>query len=111
MSGYYSTQGSLGVLGSFGISNTIRVGVQGTVNNFTSSTNNFGMLPPNAGTITSTNVVAGLLNNLNPSVEQRFNAGQTNKTANVNEYNANRLNVNVGPTIGVYPNGENTYQN
>ena len=110
MSGYYSTQGSLGNPGSFGISNTIRVGVQGTVNNYTSSTNNFGMLPPNAGTITSTNVLIGLPKTI-PFQKVIDITFQNVDPLNSNQYNSSILNVGDEPKIGVYPNGENTYQN
>ena len=64
MSAYYSTlNNSSGntTPGNFGISNAIRIGVQGNVANYNYGLNNAGLLPPSASVSTQTNVMMGLL--------------------------------------------------
>ena len=64
MSAYYSTlNGSNGntTPGNFGISNAIRIGVQGNVPNYNIGINNAGLLQQSAAVNTQTNVMMGLL--------------------------------------------------
>jgi len=64
MSAYYSTlNNSSGntIPGNFGISNAIRIGVQGNVPNYNYGLNNAGLLPQSASVSTQTNVMMGLL--------------------------------------------------
>ena len=77
MSAYYSTlNNSSGntTPGNFGISNAIRIGVQGNVANYNYGLNNAGLLPPSASVSTQTNVMMGLLSK-DPSVTSNVVGG------------------------------------
>ena len=111
-SAYYSTQNGIGAPGNFGISNTIRIGVKGNVNNYNGGLNNAGLLPQNANVITTTNVVAGMIKNAKYVPQQDLALNVTNKALDAAAYNANQLNITSGPKIHLYPNetSVNTYQ-
>lgn len=113
---YYSTANYSGgntTPGNFGISNAIRVGVQGNVGNYNISLNNAGLLPQTAGVNTNTNVMMGILSNQNgqtntlPPVEQVIN-----NSVNAHTFNGNVLNEFI-PKIQMYASEKNvnTYQN
>jgi hypothetical protein len=120
MSAYYSTLNNTNgntTPGNFGISNAIRIGVQGNVPNYNYGLNNAGLLPQNAAVNTQTNVLLGLLNNkdsvgipvtLAPNVQLAV----TLIPADV-KFNGNDLKIVDGPKINMYPSetSVNTYQN
>jgi hypothetical protein len=113
MSAYYSTQNNAngGLPGNFGISNAIRVGVQGNVPNYNYGINNAGLLPPSAGVNTQTNVIMPLLSGTNAtnglgmstalaqSVEQSLDLNKS-----VIKYNGNVLNPPGHPKYTAYAN-------
>ena len=113
MSAYYSTQNNAngGLPGNFGISNAIRVGVQGNVPNYNYGINNAGLLPPSAGVNTQTNVIMPLLSGTNAtnglgmstalaqSVEQSLGLNKS-----VIKYNGNVLNPPGHPKYTAYAN-------
>jgi hypothetical protein len=113
MSAYYSTQNNAngGLPGNFGISNAIRVGVQGNVPNYNYGINNAGLLPPSAGVNTQTNVIMPLLSGTNAtnglgmstalaqSVEQSLGLNKS-----VIKYNGNVLTPPGHPKYTAYAN-------
>ena len=122
MSAYYSTlNNSSGntTPGNFGISNAIRIGVQGNVANYNYGLNNAGLLPPSASVSTQTNVLMGLLSGkdanglgaptsgLVQSAQQAVALVPADAKFNGNAPNPTR------PHIQAYPNETsfNTYQN
>jgi hypothetical protein len=122
MSAYYSTlNNSSGntIPGNFGISNAIRIGVQGNVPNYNYGLNNAGLLPPSAAVSTQTNVLMGLLSGKDAS---GFNATATALAQSAKQavtlipidtkFNGNVPNP-THPRIQAYPNETsfNTYQN
>jgi hypothetical protein len=122
MSAYYSTlNNSSGntIPGNFGISNAIRIGVQGNVPNYNYGLNNAGLLPPSAAVSTQTNVLMGLLSGKDAS---GFNATATALAQSAQQavtlipidtkFNGNVPNP-THPRIQAYPNETsfNTYQN
>ena len=122
MSAYYSTlNNSSGntIPGNFGISNAIRIGVQGNVPNYNYGFNNAGLLPPSAAVSTQTNVLMGLLSGKDAS---GFNATATALAQSAKQavtlipidtkFNGNVPNP-THPRIQAYPNETsfNTYQN
>ena len=119
MSAYYSTLNNTNgntTPGNFGISNAIRIGVQGNVANYNYSLNNAGLLPQNATVTTQTNVLAGLLstlpNNPNaiklPSVQMAVAILPV-----VTAFNGNELKIVDAPKINMYSSetNVNTYIN
>lgn len=112
MSAYYSTLNNTNgntTPGNFGISNAIRIGVQGNVPNYNYGLNNAGLLPQNAAVNTQTNVLMGLLNkDAAPNVQLAV----TLIPADV-KFNGNDLKIVDGPKVNMYPSetSVNTYQN
>jgi hypothetical protein len=112
MSAYYSTQNNAngGLPGNFGISNAIRVGVQGNVPNYNYGINNAGLLPPSAAVNTQTNIMMPLLSGYNAnglsvsnalvqSVEQSLDLDKS-----AIKYNGNVLNPPGHPKYTAYAN-------
>ena len=117
MSAYYSTLNNTNgntTPGNFGISNAIRIGVQGNVPNYNYGLNNAGLLPQNAAVTTQTNVLFGLLNNNDGAVVVAPNVqlAITLIPADV-KFNGNDLKIVGGPKVNMYPSETslNTYQN
>ena len=125
MSAYYSTlNNSSGntIPGNFGISNAIRIGVQGNVPNYNYGLNNAGLLPQSAAVSTQTNVLMGLLSgkdasgllaNTTGSAAIAQSAQQAVTLIPVDtKFNGNVPNP-THPRIQAYPNETsfNTYQN
>lgn len=112
MSAYYSTQNNAngGLPGNFGISNAIRVGVQGNVVNYNYGINNAGLLPPSAAVNTQTNVMMGLLSgtNLNGLGSSTALAQAVEDSLALNKsvikYNGNVLNPPSHPKYTAYAN-------
>ena len=121
MSAYYSTQNNAngGLPGNFGISNAIRVGVQGNVVNYNYGINNAGLLPPSAAVNTQTNVMMGLLSgsNINGLGSSTATAQSVEQSLDLNKsvikYNGNVLNPPGHPKYTAYANETsfNGYQN
>ena len=118
MSAYYSTLNNTNgntTPGNFGISNAIRIGVQGNVPNYNYGLNNAGLLPQNAAVNTQTNVLMGLLNNASNNsihVAPNVQLAVTLIPADV-KFNGNDLKIVDGPKVNMYPSetSVNTYQN
>ena len=119
MSAYYSTLNNTNgntTPGNFGISNAIRIGVQGNVPNYNYGLNNAGLLPQNAAVNTQTNVLMGLLSNKNGAttieVAPNVQLAATLIPADI-KFNGNELKIVDGPKINMYPSETslNTYQN
>ena len=121
MSAYYSTLNNTNgntTPGNFGISNAIRIGVQGNVPNYNYGLNNAGLLPQNAAVNTQTNVLMGLLSNKNiltgadVVVAPNVQTAATLIPADI-KFNGNELKIVDGPKINMYPSetNVNTYQN
>jgi hypothetical protein len=118
MSAYYSTLNNTNgntTPGNFGISNAIRIGVQGNVPNYNYGLNNAGLLPQNAAVNTQTNVLMGLLNtDATGSAPNAPNVqlAVTLIPANI-QFNGNELRIVDGPKVNMYPSETslNTYQN
>jgi len=120
MSAYYSTlNNSSGntTPGNFGISNAIRIGVQGNVANYNYGLNNAGLLPPSASVSTQTNVMMGLLSkdptvgSVNVALSQSVQESLT-MDKSVIKFNGNVLNP-ARPKYTAYANETsfNGYQN
>jgi hypothetical protein len=121
MSAYYSTlNNSSGntIPGNFGISNAIRIGVQGNVPTYNYGLNNAGLLPQSAAVSTQTNVLMGLLsgkdaNGLGTTTALAQSAQQAVTLIPIDtKFNGNLPNP-THPRIQAYPNETsfNTYQN
>jgi hypothetical protein len=118
MSAYYSTLNNTNgntTPGNFGISNAIRIGVQGNVPNYNYGLNNAGLLPQNAAVNTQTNVLMGLLNRDATGTAPNAPNVQLAVTlipANI-QFNGNELRIVDGPKVNMYPSETslNTYQN
>jgi hypothetical protein len=120
MSAYYSTLNNTNgntTPGNFGISNAIRIGVQGNVPNYNYGLNNAGLLPQNAAVNTQTNVLMGLLNNKDAAnnsvvVAPNVQLAVTLIPADI-KFNGNELRIVDGPKVNMYPSETslNTYQN
>ena len=119
MSAYYSTLNNTNgntTTGNFGISNAIRIGVQGNVSNYNYGLNNAGLLPQNAAVNTQTNVLMGLLSrDASGAVVTNTPSVQMSVTlipADI-KFNGNELRIVDGPKVNMYPSetSVNTYQN
>lgn len=115
MSAYYSTLNNTNgntTPGNFGISNAIRIGVQGNVPNYNYGLNNAGLLPQNAAVNTQTNVLMGLLYRDATANAPNVQLAVTLIPADI-KFNGNELRIVDGPKVNMYPSetSVNTYQN
>ena len=109
MSAYYSTLNNANgntTPGNFGISNAIRVGVQGNTANYNYAINNAGLLPSNAAMNTQTNIMMPLLsgkdaNALSHTLCQTVQQAITLIPSDI-KFNENVL-VQTYPNINMYP--------